>query len=70
MNKKWTNNEAIEMMHTSTAKALQGIAEFVKNNEFSSDEIVEFLLEISEAMLAQAVVVRLRDQLKTPSSSQ
>lgn len=62
--KKWTNNQAVEMMHNNTANALKSIADFVRKHEYTAEEIIEYLNELSEEMKAQALVVAMRDELK------
>lgn len=60
--KMWTKNEAIEMMHSNTSNALKAIADAVKRWEYDADEIIDYLIELSEDMEAQALVVTLRDE--------
>lgn len=62
--KEWTDNEAIEMMHNNTSKALKSIAEFAIKNDYTAEDIINFLLETGEEMAAQALVVKMRDELK------
>jgi hypothetical protein len=59
-----TRNEAVEMMNQNTSNALKSIAELAKKQEMDGEELVEYLLEISEDMAAQALVVSMRDELK------
>lgn len=61
--KVWTQNEAVEMMNSNTANALKSIADFAKKTKMNKKEIIDFLLETSEEMKAQAIVVSLRDEL-------
>ncbi len=61
--KEWTRNEAVEMMHTNTSKALEDIAGLIKRTEMEREEIIEYLIELSEELGAQALVVALRDEL-------
>lgn len=60
----YTRNQSVEMMNTNTANALKSIADFVKKYEYDSEEIIEYLIDMSEQMAAQALVVSLRDELK------
>lgn len=60
----YTRNEAVEMMHQNTANGLKRIADFVEKEEYDSEEIIEYLKEIQEAMEAQALLVSMRDELK------
>lgn len=62
--KAWTKNEAVEMMHANTSSSLKTIADFVKRHDMDADEIIDYLIEISEELSAQALVVALRDELK------
>jgi hypothetical protein len=59
-----TGNQAVEMMNKNTAFALKKIADFVIKNGYDSEQITEYLMEISEEMEAQALVVSMRDELK------
>lgn len=61
--KKWTDNEAIEMMHSNTAKAFKSVANYARNHSLSKKEIIDFLIETAEEMEAQAIVVKNRDEL-------
>lgn len=61
--KKWTNNEAVEMMNSNTAFALKKIAAAVKKWEYNSDQIIEFLIEVAEESEAHALTVSLRDEI-------
>jgi len=60
----YTKNESVEMMHNNTANALKRIADFVEKEEYSSEQIIDYLRELQEAMEAQALVVSMRDELK------
>jgi hypothetical protein len=60
----YTRNQAVEMMNKNTSNALKRIAEFVKKQEDDSEEIIDYLIEVSEEMEAQALVVSMRDELK------
>ena len=60
----FTRNQAVEIMNTNTANALKSIAEHVKKHEHDPKEIIDYLLELSDEMAAQALVVSLRDELK------
>lgn len=62
--KEWTRNECVEMMNANTAQALKKIADFVKKYEYDAETIIEYLIEVSDEMEAQALVVSLRDELK------
>lgn len=61
--KEWTKNEAVEMMHTNTSKALKSIANFVREYEYTAEEIIDYLIDTAEQMEAQALVVAMRDEL-------
>jgi hypothetical protein len=60
----YTRNQAVEMMNQNTADALKSIVELAKKQEMNGEELIEYLLEISEEMAAQALVVSMRDELK------
>ena len=60
----YTRNESVEMMNQNTSHALKSIADYAKKDEMNIEELIEYLLEISEAMAAQALVVSMRDELK------
>lgn len=60
----YTRNESVEMMNSNTSNALKSIAEFVRKHEYDTDQIIEYMIELSEEMAAQALVVSLRDELK------
>lgn len=62
--KTYTQNQAVEMMHTNTSNALKKIADFVKKHNYNSKEIIDYLIEVEEELEAQALVVSLRDELK------
>ena len=62
--KEWTNNEVVEAMHDNTAKAFKKIADYVKVQNYSSKQIIDFLYEMSDELEAQAKLVALRDELK------
>jgi len=59
-----TSNQAIEMMNRNTANSLKLIVDVAKKQDMDSHELIEFLLETSEEMAAQALVVSMRDELK------
>lgn len=61
--RKWTNNDAIEMMHSNTSTALKAIVETIKKGGLTKKEIIELLIEISEILEAQAITVSLRSEL-------
>jgi len=63
MKKTWTQNEAVEMMNQNTANALKQIASHVKKWKMKKKEIIEYLIEISDEMEAQALVVSMRDEI-------
>ena len=60
----YTRNNVVEMMHSNTAMALETIADYAEKNEFSAEELIEYLRDTAEEMKAQALVVSLRDELK------
>ena len=62
--KIWTNNEAVAMMNENTADALKTIADHANKWQMAADELIDYLLEISEEMSAQAIIVSMRDELK------
>ncbi len=68
--KKWTDNEAIEFMHNNISESFVKVANYAKKNNLDAQEIIDFLLEYSEIALAQAKVVKLRDELGLSSSFQ
>jgi len=68
--KVWTDNDAVEMMHRNTSTAFKNVAEFVSKTEMQRDDIIEYLLEISDLLDAQAQVVSLRDKLKIDKPKQ
>ena len=60
----YTRNESVEMMHTYSSKTLNTIADFVEKNNYSKEEIIDYLRELQDEMEAQAIVVSMRDELK------
>jgi hypothetical protein len=60
----YTRNESVEMMHQNTSQALKSISDMVEKWEYSKEEIIDYLRELSEEMEAQALVVSMRDELK------
>jgi hypothetical protein len=60
----YTRNEAVEMMNKNTADALKSIADAVKRWEYDAQDIIEYLIELSDELAAQALVVSMRDELK------
>mgnify|MGYP000134237682 CR=1 FL=1 len=60
----YTRNESVEMMHQNTSNALKRIADSVEKWEYDSEQIIDYLRELAEAMEAQALVVSMRDELK------
>lgn len=61
--RNWTNNDAIEMMHSNTSDALRAIVETIKKEGYSKKEIIELLIEMSDLLEAQAITVSLRSEL-------
>lgn len=60
----YTRNQAVEMMNQNTSNALKRIADHLEKHEYTGEEAVEYLRELSEEMSAQALVVSMRDELK------
>lgn len=60
----YTRNESVEMMNQNTANALKTIADLAEKQDMDSDELIDYLREISDEMEAQALVVSMRDELK------
>jgi hypothetical protein len=60
----FTRNESVEMMYTNTANALKDIANFFEKHEYTGEMAIEYLMEVSEELEAQALVVSMRDELK------
>ena len=60
----FTKNQSVEMMNQNTSDALKSIAELAIKEKMGAKELIDYLLEISEKMAAQALVVSLRDELK------
>jgi hypothetical protein len=60
----FTRNESVEMMHNNTSSSLSQIADHVEKHDYTSEEIIEYLRELSDVLEAQAVVVSMRDELK------
>jgi hypothetical protein len=60
----FTRNESTEMMCKNTSSSLSRIADFVEKHEYTGEQVVEYLREISDELEAQALVVSLRDELK------
>lgn len=60
----FTRNEAVEMMHKNSSNSLKQIADFVEKHEYTGEQTVEYLRELSDELEAQALVVSLRDELK------
>ena len=61
--RKWTNNNAIEMMHSNTSDALRAIVKTIKKGGHTKKQILELLIEISDVLEAQAITVSLRSEL-------
>jgi predicted transcriptional regulator len=60
----FTRNQAVEMMNNNTANALKEIADHAKKIKMKKKELIDYLIELSEEMKAQAIVVSMRDELK------
>ena len=60
----YTRNESVEMMHQNTANCLKSTVRFAEKEKMSIEDLTEYLLELSEQMAAQALVVSMRDELK------
>lgn len=60
----FTENEALEMMYLNTSKSLNLIATNSKKENKSAQEIIDFLIKAADELEAQAVVVKLRDDIK------
>jgi hypothetical protein len=61
----FTRNEVVALMHDDTAAALKRIADFIEKYKMDWPESVQLLREISDEKDAQAIVVRLRDELNS-----
>lgn len=61
---RFTDNEAVEMMHKNNSDSFKKVADFCEKHEYTGEMIVEYLREISEEIEAQALVVSMRDELK------
>lgn len=64
IDKTFTENESVKMMHQNTAQALKSIADLAEREEMDGKELVDYLIEIADEMEAQALVVSMRDELK------
>lgn len=62
--KRFTGNEAVEMMHKNTSDSLKKIADLAEEQKMEADELIDYMREVSEDMAAQALVVSMRDELK------
>lgn len=60
---EFTRNETVALMHEDSAATLKSLVDFFKEWEVEREEIIEFMIEVSEEKAAQAVVCRLRDEL-------
>ena len=60
----YTRNESVDMMYQHTSSSLKKISDLAKKQEMDADELIDYLIEISEEMAAQALVVSMRDELK------
>lgn len=61
--KEFTENEALEMMYNNTGNAFKSVAKFVEDYEMDKQEIIDYLIEIAEQHHAQAIVIKLRDDI-------
>jgi hypothetical protein len=61
---RFTDNEAVEMMHKNNADSFKRVADFCEKHDYTGEMIVEYLREIAEEMEAQSLVVAMRDELK------
>jgi len=60
----FTRNEASEMHLSYGALVLNRTIKFVEKNEYTREEIIDWMTELAEEMEAQALVVSMRDELK------
>lgn len=60
----YTRNESVEMMHQNTSNALKSIVVFLEKHNYTIEMALEYLIELSEELEAQALVVSMRDELK------
>lgn len=58
-----TDNEAIEMMHNHVAFAYRSVADFFEKHQMHYKDVVKFLRDAADDSEAQAMVVKLRDEL-------
>lgn len=65
-NKEFTINDTVALMHEDTALAFRRLADFIEKYEMDWQETVEFMREIADNKEAQAIVVKLRDDINKP----
>lgn len=58
-----SRNEVEALMHDERASAFRKVADHFKTFEFTIEEAIELMHEIADEAEAQAIVVRLRDQI-------
>lgn len=63
-----TKNALEAMIHEGRAEAFRQIAEFIEEIELTATESAALLRELADEAEAQAIVVRLRDQMGKPKS--
>jgi hypothetical protein len=59
----FTKNEAIVLMHQNTSEALIKLAEHIEKWQLDYKEAVKLLIETSDEIKGQSMVVELRDEL-------
>lgn len=59
----WTKNEIIAFGLECSAQAINDIADFVEEHVRSRQELIDLLRECADEQYAQAVVVKLRDEI-------
>lgn len=61
--KRFSENEALAMMHQNTAQALEKIADHIEAFDLGTSRVVELLRDFKEEILAQAHVCQVRDMI-------
>jgi DTW domain-containing protein YfiP len=63
LDKVFTKNEAVVLMHKDAASSYRLIAAHVEEHNYNAEQIIEWLRELADEAEAQIVVVELRDIL-------
>lgn len=63
MKKDFTENEITALIHEQNAIALNHLADYIEKYQLNHEESAKLIRECSDELNAQAIVVKLRDNL-------